>query len=162
MRMYMRISEINNELSLELPEGFRAMTLEEVKAASISAPDDGFTAKDEARRMIVSVHWKKLPFLLGAFADPKENMKSTEQMIRSGLKDNAYELLSTGTYTAGSENVPGFAYEYTVKEVRQYSEAVFLKHNNMIYALYCYGVGERKDEVHAVFASVLKSVQFAS
>ncbi len=158
----MHTTLIHQELSLGLPEGFREMSVQEVKDASISAPEDGFTARDEARRMIVSVHWKKLPFLLSAFADPKENMKSTEQMIRNGLQNNEYELLETGEYSVGAESAPGFAYAYTVRGTRQYSEAVFLKHNSHIYALYCYGVSERKEEIHALFADILKTVQFVS
>ena len=153
---------MNKELILDLPEGFREMNLQEVKDASISAPEDGFSFRDDERRIIVNVYWKKLPFLLGAFADPRENMKSTEQMIRNGLKDFDYKLLSTVTYTAGSESATGFAYEYTVKDERQYSEAVFLKHKNTIYGLYCYGLSEKKEEVRALFASILRTVQFVS
>ncbi|MBR2759865.1 MAG: hypothetical protein IKD66_01735 [Solobacterium sp.] len=153
---------INNELAMDWPDSFHEMSAQELKESSISAPSEGFSIRDNEKRILISVHWKKLPFLLSAFADPKQNMKSTEEMIRNGLKDHEYQMIGWNETETAGQKAPGFAYEYTIRGNRQYSEALFLKHGSYIYAVYFYGLSERKDEGRAVFEEVLASLKFVS
>ena len=158
----MNHSVINQELALDWPESFHELSMQELKDMSISAPDEGFAIRNNDNHMLVSIHWKKLPFFLSLMADPKENMKSTEAMMRKGLEKNDYELIETTEKHAAGETLPGFVYEYTVRDSRQYSEALFLKHKNHIYAIYCYGRKDHREEDEPVFEDMLRSLQFVS
>ena len=76
----MSTTQLNNELNLTYPEGFKVMTPEDLKQYKFFEEAPGFCINDSDRHIIISVSWRQSnPFvaMLVSSADIAKNMEAT-------------------------------------------------------------------------------------
>ena len=107
---------INNEWTMEFPEGFRVLTDEERRSMNFIENGPGVCLSDPDRHIKVSISWKKTR-LLAALADPKDAVKTMEAKISRPMQQFGYKQDGFFERPVGGKSFSGSRYSYTAQGI---------------------------------------------
>ena len=154
----MKNAIFDRNISLEYPDDFYEMSLEEIK--KFFGGDIlriGFRNAD--KHVILSLGKTNNSFL-NLLASPKSVLIGAENSLRS-LKD--YKLLEEFDTEMLSKRGCGISFEYsaTDKDVKQYCEMTIVKYKNNFYISYCLSRFDDRKENESLFKSFRNSLKSA-
>ena len=150
----MKIS-IDNVMHMEILEGFRQMTEQELRAQGANMSDQGVVYKDEDSHILLQIFWKKIP-LLGKNVPLEKTVELTAKQHR-GMVPTYREHRDLENVIAGEKAV-GFSYEYTVKDLEQVTVYYCLRYEKKYYAFSMTMRKENRERDAALFEEILHSV----
>lgn len=121
---------VNQELSLEFPEGFHQM--DQTERSKWNAAQEGESFSDPEKHMIVSVAWKPLGWFVSKFVGNKDIARGMEFRMRSAMKSCQYHAESLLRKEIAQSQAEGFSYRYRVQETEMYGESVVFKRGRML------------------------------
>ena len=130
--------EINHELRVFYPEGFRMM--EQGERAKFNQPYEGpgECLSDPERHILISIGYQQPPKLALMLLNSKDLVKNMEPKIRKPMQPYGYKLLDFCNQAVGGEKAYGFAYEYEAQGIGMYAESYALKKGKTVYYFHFY------------------------
>ncbi len=153
----MENAKINNELTLQYPDGFHEMTEEDLKKYFVT---DGnrWGIHDPERHVVISVAWTRSTFL-SYLTDAKSVVGGSERCMKSNLK--SYQRIGKLSTEIASKKASGIAFQYhpTDANIIQYSEMLAFRQKNMFYVIVYLTHKDKNSDCHPLFDDLLKSIQ---
>ena len=128
---------INNEWTLQFPDGFHVMDEEERRGLNFIEKGPGECLKDPDRHIIVSISWKKAG-LFTALADPADAIKAMETKVSKTMQPYGYKPDGFSERSSGGRSFSGFRYTYSVQGTGMTGESCIGKNGKVFYYLHCY------------------------
>ena len=127
---------VNEELTMNVPEGFHIMTEEEL--AQLKYFDKPmWLITDPDRHIIFTISWRKSG-LAALLLKPKEVIKKMEPQLRKVMKPYDYRFQDYLETDMGGQQAEGFLYAYKSKEIDMCGVAFSVKKGKVFYYIYCY------------------------
>lgn len=149
--------ELNGELEITCPEGFREMDASERAGLQFLEDRPGVCLNDAQRHMIVTVGWKKPNLLLRLLLNGKDIAKGMEANIWKAMRPYGYRLEGYTLRRPGDREAHGVRFTYTAQGVDMYSESCVVKYHDTLYYFNLYTRTERKAENLGVWEQLLNS-----
>lgn len=150
---------INETLTIAVPEGFQSMSREELKKLYQDGNPDRRGIWDKDRHVIITVSWKQYPALLSALADLKAVARRNQQLTEKGYSGHDYKFGGFFTVSTDSAKMEGYRFSYRLGSIRQSGETVLMKHRRTIYSITCVGREENADRDSKAFREILDSIR---
>ena len=151
-------TQLNNEMNLQYPDGFKIMSEEELRKHKFYEEAPGFCINDPERHIVLSVSWRQAnPFvaMLAGTADIARNM---EAKIRKPMNKFGYHLEEFMTRQIGGKTADGYRYTYSVQDVGMVGESLSVKSGSNFYYIHSYFREELREEslklLDQIFADV--------
>lgn len=129
---------INGELFITLPEGFRAMSTEELKRGYATDFERIRGYWDEEHHVIISITWNESSRLLVKLTSPKDLAKRAEKHLARSYKGLGYRNDGFFATEVAGQDAQGFRYAYEIEGVAQSAETIVFMHGKCCYTLYYY------------------------
>ena len=143
---------VNEELTMNGPEGFHIMTEEEM--AQLKYFDKPmWLITDPDRHMIFTVSWRKSG-LAALLLKPKDIIKKMETQLGKAMKPYDYGFQSFLQADMGGQPAEGFLYAYNSKGIDMCGAAFSVKKGKTFYYIYCY----MREELLAESRPVLEEI----
>lgn len=148
---------INNEVELEVPEGFKVLNDEEIKNWLGKFSKDSFAMRNVDKHVAIVVSYKKTNFLNRNMPLDKvlASGKSTLKTVKPTIK-----FLEEINTTIDGKQALGVIYSESIKGIDQKVDYLLVKHNDYHYSFNYLGRIETYDECHGAYEKVLKSIRF--
>ena len=147
---------VNEELTMNVPEGFHIMTEEEM--AQLKYFDKPmWLITDPDRHMIFTVSWRKSG-LAALLLKPKDIIKKMEPQLRKAMKPYDYGFQSYLQADMGGLPAEGFLYAYKSKKLDMCGAAFSVKKGKTFYYIYCYMREEFLGESRLVLEEIMQGV----
>lgn len=153
---------INGELSITLPDGFRAMAPDEVKSIYSTDVDTICGFRDEERHVIVVVTWNVSNRVAAKIASPRDIAKRVEKAQSRALKRNGYRKDGFFDAQAAGQRASGVRFGYTAEGIEHDAEAIVFIHGATCYILYCYSRSENAQRDAALRDELLASLSITA
>lgn len=153
---------INGELSITLPEGFKAMASDEVKRIYTTDVDTICGFRDEERHIIVVVTWNVSNKVAAKIASPRDIAKRVEKAQSRALKRSGYRKGGFFDAQVAGERASGVRFGYTAQGVAHDAEAVVFIHGATCYILYCYSRSENAQRDAAMRDDLIASLSITA
>ena len=147
---------LNDELALQVPEGFQELTREEVEGMSTVGAPPQWCARDSERHMILAAAWKKSSFA-SLMLTTKDLAKNMEKALSGQMVPYGYQLQGSLTQDLGGIEARGILYAYEAQGIGMACEALTLKKGKQFYYLYCYMRQELLEESLQTLRQILAS-----
>ena len=157
--MKMASEIINGDLKIEVPEGYRVLSKEEMKAMYLDDNPDRWAMRNEAMHHTVAVLYHKSNPFLAMLADVKSIAESTQLKLSRGLAPYQYERGEFFPASLCGQKAYGFTYRYVNHEVLTDGKVIVFKHGNICYTVYEYSADGYTDANRPVFESVCSSME---
>ena len=151
---------INHDLNLMVPDGYRVMSAEEMKAMFLDDNPNRWAMRNEAMHHTVAVFYHKSNPFLSMLADAKSIAESTELRLAEGLLSHQYRKGESFPLTVCGQKAYGFTYRYINHDVPTDGTVIVFKHGNICYTVYGYSAQEYTDANRPVFESICESMKF--
>ena len=148
---------INGEVAVTVPEGFKALSEQEVRAWNPKAYGNNFVMRNEQDHLAIIVSWKKTNFLnknmpLSKVIDTtKDNLKKA---------DPSFQTVENITTSLAGKEAEGFRYTYSVQDTEQTGIYLLTKYNHTLYAFAYIARSNNFDEQYHSFEEILNSAAF--
>ena len=154
----MTVMTINNELTMQYPDGFREMGAEETERFFTSARNRQ-SIYDEERHILISVAWTK-PGFLNRLTNVKTILYQAEGGMKNGLQD--YRRVDFYQSRIDGRKTRGICFEFTAhgSEIAQCGELAVIDAGDKFYALTFVAREEGIKESRAVFREIAQSLTF--
>ena len=149
---------INNEWTMEFPEGFRVLTDEERQSMNFIENGPGVCLSDPDCHITISISWKKTG-LLAALADPKDAIKTMEAKISRPMQQFGYRRGGFFERQIGGKSFSGFQYSYTAQNTDMTGESLIGKSGKVFYYLHFYARSEMPESTE-VWKNILDSANW--
>ena len=149
---------MDRNLTFPIPEGFRAMSDEELSGLNHYSEKPEWCILDPDRHIMLSCARRKSGFA-ARLLKAKEVAKNMEKQIARSMKAYGYELTGFVSEELGGEVADGFVYTYTAQDIAMAGEALSLKKDNLFYYLYAYWRREGED-VRPVLKEIFRSFKW--
>lgn len=152
----MNNANINNELQLSYPDGFKEMGEEELKKY-FSSDQNRWGVYEADKHIILSVSWTKAGFL-SFMTDAESMMMSIEARMCRNLLN--YQRISSFKTKVAGKKAFGIRFEYRVNDARivQVADLIAFKYKKKFYAFHYITRKATAAADRAAFEEVLKSV----
>ena len=129
---------INGELSITVPESFRAMTADELERGygADFANMRGFW--DQERHIIITITWHKSNKILMKLADVKTLVNRAEKHLARAYAGHDYRNDGFFETAIAGQQAQGVRYGYTVEGAAHDAEAIVFLHGTCSYTVYYY------------------------
>jgi len=135
---------MDQTLTFAIPEGFRAMSDEELNGLDHYGEKPEWCIFDPERHIMLSCARRKSGFA-ARLLKAKEVAKNMEVQIKRAMKSYGYELKGFLTEEMGGETADGFVYTYTAQDTAMVGESISLKRANIFYYFHAYWRAEGPD-----------------
>ena len=126
---------LNEELNLFCPDGFRILSEEEITDQNcFSSEEEGIELVSNALSMTVLVSWKQLNAISAMMKNAKDIAKDMEPQVKETLEAQDYRLEGFREVLLGERSAYGFCYEYEADGFPMYGETFALKNNKNLYS----------------------------
>jgi hypothetical protein len=88
----MELVILNDQLHLNLPEGFRVLREEERKAMATIDEPPAWCVRNEERHLVISAYWRKIGMLPALLINEKDIIRNVEQTIAKTMSQYGYQL----------------------------------------------------------------------
>ena len=149
---------INNELTMDCPEGFHVLSEEERRSMKTLKEGEWTGMSDPDRHIIVSAGWEK-PALITAVLNAHDLADICEKRIRKALQPMGYKLESRHDRTVAGEKASGIRYGYTVQDTGMCADSYAFRHGKYIYYFHFYYREALKEESLPAVEALLDSVK---
>ncbi|MBQ8996223.1 MAG: hypothetical protein IJ091_10455 [Oscillospiraceae bacterium] len=149
------MAKLNNTLTLNIPEGFRDLTDEEIKGKYLGAPPQ-WCVSDPQRHMILTAGWKKINRFSALLLSGKDLEKQLEKAILDAMDPYGVSFGEHTNVPIGTEKAEGFTCQYTAEGIKMISESLVVLYEKTAYYLFAYVRAEREEDCLALFHEVLK------
>ena len=154
----MNSEKINGMLTLDIPEGFRRMSGDDLKQLFRSEEADRWGIQNKECHTVLTVMWKQYPALLSWLADLKTMARKNERMAQKGYAGNEYSPGGFISLSAGGKEMEGYRFSYRVQGIAQSAETVLLKHKGYVYNITFIGRKEDQSANQETFRKILNSL----
>ncbi len=151
---------INQSVCIEMPDGFRTMSPEEIKQAYSGEDAKRWGAWDKEKHVMITVMWKDTSFLMAKLADLKAVCRRNEQLNGRACAGHDYQSEGFFSLMAGNRPAEGYRFSCRIGDAAQSAETVLIKHNKTIYSVTCTGRTENRNADREMFAAVLARIRF--
>jgi hypothetical protein len=151
---------LNGELALCRPDGFEAMTAEEIRQAYGMDEKDKWAMVDKDRHMVVSVFWHVSGGFLSKLGDAGTVCKSTERTLSKEMRNNDYKLIGFQDRTICGMEAKGFRHDYSINGIAYVSDVNVVKKGTACYTVYAYTRKECETENRPVLDDILDGMRF--
>ena len=150
---------IHDALSITYPDGFNAMSAEELQAAYGIAYPSIWGIQDPERHVTLAIFWKDSNELLSHLVNTESLAKRDEKAMAKAMRNNGYACGGFfSTELAGCE-AHGFRYRYTAANgTDQDAETIVFKHGKTCYTLYYYTRPATAEANRPMYEDVLASL----
>ena len=149
---------VNEELTMNIPEGFHIMT--EEKMAQLKYFDKPmWLITDPDRHMIFTVSWRKSG-LAALLLKPKDIIKKMEPQLGKAMKPYDYGFQSFLQADMGGQPAEGFLYAYNSKGIDMCGAAFSVKKGKTFYYIYCYMREELLAESRPVLEEIMQGARW--
>ena len=149
---------VNGAFTLEIPEGFQAISRSELEQAG-GGGEDRWGVRDPQQHRVILIAWKKYPALLSILADLKTMAKRNEQILSRKYAGAGYQARGFFSGDAGEIRMEGYRFTYQQGDVRNAAENSLLKCGKLFYSITCIGREENTEKDREVFRKVLESLE---
>lgn len=151
---------LNGELSIELPEGFRKMTADELKSlySTDFANIRGFW--DEANHVVICVAWNVSNKLAVKLTDPKSLAKRAQKHLARAYKGSGFQARGLFATQIAGQDAHGVRYGYTMQGVDHDGETIVFLREACCYYLYYYTHSQLAQQNQAIHDQVVSSLAF--
>jgi len=156
----MTAETINGDLKVMVPDGYRVMSAEEMKAMFLDENPNRWAMRNEVMHHTVAVFYHKSNPFLSMLADAKSVAESTQLRLAEGLLSHQYRKGESFPLTVCGQKAYGFTYRYVNHEVPTDGTVIVFKHGNICYTVYGYSAQDYTDANRPVFESTCNSMQF--
>ena len=156
----MTAETINGDLKVMVPDGYRVMSAEEMKAMFLDENPNRWAMRNEVMHHTVAVFYHKSDPFLSMLADAKSVAESTQLRLAEGLLSHQYRKGESFSLTVCGQKACGFTYRYVNHEVPTDGTVIVFKHGNICYTVYGYSAQDYTDANRPVFESICNSMQF--
>ena len=151
-------TQLNNEMNLQYPDGFKIMSEEELRKHKFYEEAPGFCINDPDRHIVLSVSWRQANPFVAMLAGTKEVAQSMESKIRKPMRKFGYRLEEFMTREVGGKPADGYRYTYTVQGTGMMGESLSVKSGSNFYYIHSYFRQELKEDslkmLDEIFAAV--------
>lgn len=151
---------VNGELTITLPEGFRAMTAEEMQKGFAGTMPNAVGFRDEANHVIAIVAWNETNRFLVKLASPKSLTKRAEMTLPRLYKDHDYHFDGRFTSKLAGIEAHGIRYGFTTQGIAHDAETVMIPKGKRCYSLYYYTRSECAAANVALHDKIFASLAF--
>ena len=154
----MSTTQLNNELNLTYPDGFKVMTPEDLKQYKFFEEAPGFCINDADRHIIISVSWRQSNPFVAMLVSSADIAKNMEAKIRKPMGQYGYTLEGFMSREVGGKTADGYRYAYEVKGIGMVGESLSLKSGGNFYYIHSYFRQELREPSLQVLDKVFTSV----
>ncbi|MDO4803597.1 MAG: hypothetical protein Q4A32_02100 [Lachnospiraceae bacterium] len=150
---------LNDELSIQVPEGFHVMDESEVSAFKLFREAPNWSISNSNQHMVLTVSWKKSGFaalLLGA----KDVAQKMEPQVRKAMEQYGYALEGFVTEELGGRKAEGFAYSYRAKDIDMVGETLSVKKGKTFCYIHCYMRESMREESRKILDEIFRAVRW--
>ncbi len=151
---------LNNEMNINVPEGFRILTGEDLAKYRAAEGAVNFGMQNEEKHIILTVSWKEYNSFLAMLGDPKEAIKKQESSIAKLMKDYSYRMKEFSEFKVGDLAGQGFTYTYDVQNTGMQGTSVIVKNGKVFYYIYAYCRQELADDGMKTVRDILADVSW--
>jgi len=151
---------LNEELEVEIPEGFYQMSEAELDKLSTNGDKPNWCIKDPDRHIIFAVSWKKSAFS-ALLLKSEEVAQKMESRLRKPMEQFGYHLQGFISKDAGGKTADGFRYDYTSQGVGMTAESFSIKNGKVFYYINIYMRTELLSESEPVVHSLMDSFRWS-
>ena len=129
---------LNNELNLNLPDGFRVLSEEERKAMPVIDEPPAWCARSEERHLVIVAYWKKIGGLSALLINEKDIIRHVEQAVSKPMAQYGYHLENWESILIGDRKAQGICYSYQVEGIGMTADSFVVKSRRTLYYLHAY------------------------
>ncbi|MCR5795845.1 MAG: hypothetical protein K6G61_10935 [Solobacterium sp.] len=149
---------INNELTMDCPEGFHVLSDEERSRMNMLREGEWTGMSDPERHIIASAGWEK-PAFISVIMGANDIADVCEKRIRKALQPMGYKLESREERTIAGEKAAGICYGYTVQDTGMCAKTYAFRRGKYVYYFHFYYREALKEESLPVLEALLASVK---
>ena len=138
--------QLNQELEILIPEGFRVLSDEERAQMNFLVDGEGVCLKDEEKHMLISIGWKKVNGFSALLLSAKDIAGDMEKRFRKALETYDYDLEGFLERNVGDRKAEGLRYTYQSQQKDMASESFALKRGETFYYFHVYLRQEEREE----------------
>ena len=154
-------AQINDLISVEIPEGFHTMSEEELRQAYSDENPNRWGMWNKQRHAIVTVMWKEYPWLMKLLMPGlKAICRNNEQLISKGYANNNYACGGFFSAEVDGEKAEGYRFNYRVGDEERSAETLLFRDDRTIYSLTCYGRSENREADRELFDGIIAGIKF--
>ena len=139
---------INNQLQITVPDGFRILTKEEMKAMYLDDNPDRWGMRNDEMHHTVAV-----------LADAKGIAESTQMKLSAGLSAYQYQKGKFFPAMVSGKDAYGFTYRYVNHGVPTDGTVLVFKNKNICYTVYDYSAEDFTEANRSVFEEICSSLK---
>ena len=148
----------DGRLSIELPDGFAVMTLEQVQALYGMNHKEMWGARNESCKMVVTVIWKDLGGLAAKLSDNESFAKHIEKTLSRWYRASEYNFGGFFETTVAGKDAYGLRHTHVPEGIPQESEIVTFRNGKRRYTLYYYTRPEVAQENRTMYEAMVASL----
>lgn len=154
----METVELNGELHMTVPDGFRAMDEEARKKAPVLGKGDWVGFSDPDRRILMTAGWKRVNAFSAFLLNARDLARNGEKKVRAAMKPYGYQPDGFVKRSAAGNPAESFRYAYTAGGIGMRAESCSFKIGRNFYFLHFYARSALWDESLPVFDGILASL----
>lgn len=129
---------LNEELTLNLPEGFRILSEEERKAMPSTDEPPAWCARDGQRHLVIVAYWKKIGGLSAMLINEKDVIRHVEQTVSKPMAQYGYHLENWESILIGDRKAQGICYSYQAEGIGMMADSFVVKSRRTLYYFHAY------------------------
>ena len=143
---------LNNQIQIDLPEGFRRLSEQELRDRNANMSDEGVVLRHDERQVLIQMMWKKIPFFGRGVTLEKmvENTAETHRRLVPSFRNQ----VACRTTIAG-QDACGFRYEYLANDVKYMTVYYLIRTEKMTYSFSLSCRKETGEEDERIFNELL-------
>lgn len=145
------------QLQIDIPKGFRQLSMKDRKAMGGSTAPNNWVVTDKEKQQIYNITWKKIP-LLGRLIPPSGVASVTREQIKNQLP--SFKSLGDVKRMISDVSAVGFRYSYTANGTARITEYLLVKYRGFYIAFTYGGHEECFDKNYESYSKMLDSVRF--
>lgn len=134
----MELVILNDQLHLNLPEGFRVLREEERKAMATIDEPPAWCVRNEERHLVISAYWRKIGMLPALLINEKDIIRNVEQTIAKPMAQYGYHLENWESILIGDRKAQGICYSYHAEGIGMVADSFVVKSRRALYYFHTY------------------------
>lgn len=152
---------VNQFISIDIPEGFHAMSAEELRQAYRDGNPNRWGMWDKERHVMVTIMWKDYPRLMKLLMlDLKAVCQKNEQMAAKGYAGNSYECGGFFSPSVDGKPAEGYRFSYRVGDAEQSAETILFRQDMTVYSITLAGRTENREADRSLFDGIVVGISF--
>lgn len=152
---------INGILTVPIPDGFKEMTPEEMKAAFPDGIATRWAMRDPNRHTIIAIIWNESNRLLAGLTKVASLAQRAEHLTSQAYRNNSYKLGGLTSGAVDGREASGFTYEYELQGIDHHGAITVFKEGKTCLTAYLYGRKDNVEQDSALFEELLSQMRFA-